>query len=662
MLANSGLSGKHCQQRRPRIAVLGYKAVSALIHTLLPEYGNHADFEVHEVVFDNALSLGRKIEKDGLADVILSAGANAVILKSALSMPVVSIKISGYDLLHALQRASQIAKRVGIVVYRENIAELDEFKDLLKIDIVQRPYHSIEEAEICFQTFRNDGYRVIVGSSVAVELAENAGLKGILAYNIGAVRDAIEDCLQISAIAIMQASRFDELHNVLQHLHEAVLAVDHTQRIIAINPPMENIIGLRRSDIIGGNLKDVVPELSLDRVISRGDKETEVIISFSDKTFVANRIPFMENGIVSGAVLTLHDAKSIQRADTTIRSQRKTRNLAARYSFANISGRSPEFLRVIKTAERYARTSSTILITGQSGSGKEMFAQAIHNASSRQNGPFVAINCAAFPEALLESELFGYEEGAFTGSRRGGKPGLLETAHTGTVFLDEIGDMPITLQTRLLRVLQEREVVRIGGVMPVGIDVRIIAATHQDIPERIRQGQFRSDLFYRLNILSFRIPTLADRKQDIPVLGLSLLYSSLRRLGSSIPADQALAPLLPLLIEYSWPGNVRELENIMERFSVFLSQHSDISTVDYESFRAEIPELNAYLDCHSLNNDAQYATQGIYGQDGQIDSEAINRALSLAKGSKSRAAEILGISRTTFWRRLKELNLDDHLI
>jgi len=201
------------------------------------------------------------------------------------------------------------------------------------------------------------------------------------------------------------------------------------------------------------------------------------------------------------------------------------------------------------------------------------------------------VNCAAFPEPLLESELFGYEEGAFTGSRKGGKPGLFEVAHTGTIFLDEIGDMPLSLQTRLLRVLQEKEVVRLGGVRPIPVNVRVIAATHQPLRERIQQQLFRDDLYYRLNILQLRLPPLRERAEDIPLLALRMLHSALRRAGSNLPADIALAPLMPLLRRYPWHGNVRELENVTERLAVYLAQFSALTEQIYAGVRNDFPEL-----------------------------------------------------------------------
>jgi propionate catabolism operon transcriptional regulator len=331
----------------------------------------------------------------------------------------------------------------------------------------------------------------------------------------------------------------------------------------------------------------------------------------------------------------------IAEADTSLRIQQRKRQAAARWNFGDLTGDSSPFLRAVSTARRFARTDLTVLIAGESGSGKELFAQAIHNASTRAGQPFVALNCAAFPEALLESELFGHEEGAFTGARRGGKRGLFETAHTGTLFLDEIGDMPLSLQTRLLRVLQEREIVRVGGVAAIPVDVRVIAATHQPLEEMIAERRFRQDLYYRINTLRLALPPLRERSGDIAPLANTLVARSLARLGSKRDAAAALEPLLPALAAYGWPGNVRELENIADRIAVYLFQFDEAERIDYGALRDDCPEL--FLAAHG----APEAEAG--------DMRArLARELERCNGNRALAAQRLGISRSTLWRWLKE--------
>jgi propionate catabolism operon transcriptional regulator len=487
------------------------------------------------------------------------------------------------------------------------------------------------------------GIKVVVGSSLVVALAEEHGIKGVMVHGIASVERALNEAITLAERAIRQEDRFDHLNMAFARLHEAVLTVDSQQRIMAINLPMSRILGLENANPIGQRLSDLPGEVSLAGVLAGQDDDVDVVVHLSRGTFLMSRSAIQDRGGLTGAMLTLRDASAIHRADTTIRSQRRARSLTTRYSFDLITGRSPALERARAIAQRCARTSSTVLIDGETGTGKELFAQAIHNASARQRGPFVALNCAAFPESLLESELFGYDEGSFTGSRKGGKPGLFEAAHTGTLFLDEIGDMPLSLQTRLLRVLQEREVLRLGSNTPISIDVRVIAATHRSLPLRIAENQFRADLYYRLNILRMTLPPLRDRPEDLPALSRQLFETKLRALGSALPAEPALLPLLPMLMQYRWPGNIRELDNLMERLAVFLLGTRDLDAIDYEGFLGETPEL-AELP-------AGEADDG-----GQLDDERIIAAIRATGGNRQAAAQALGISRTTLWRRLKDID------
>ncbi|MFA5810291.1 MAG: propionate catabolism operon regulatory protein PrpR [Thermoleophilia bacterium] len=636
------------RRRKPRICVISYKSLSRLVHSVIPDYENQADIVVIEKVFDNALAVARDLERDKATDVIISAGANATILRSALTLPVVPIKVTGYDFLLALMKARKFSERVGIVRYRDPIPELEAVKDLLKLEFSQRTYETLDDAKDCFLSLVAEGYRVIIGSSTIVDLAEQSGVVGIMAYSQPSVRQAISDAIEIARIANVESARFDHLNIVLHHLQEAVLAVDTSERITAINPAMERLVGIPPLEALGRVLSDLSLSISVRRTLSSGEEDLDRVVQLNQATYVANSIPIREHGFISGAVLTLQDARVIQRADTNIRTQRRVSNLTARYHFHQIVGDTPAMIHARSVAQRNARLNATVLVTGESGTGKELFAQAIHNASRRGGNPFVPVNCAAFPEPLLESELFGYEEGAFTGSRKGGKPGLFEIAHTGTIFLDEIGDMPISLQSRLLRVLQEKEVVRLGSAQPIPVDCRIIAATHQDLSKMAKAGLFRVDLFYRLNILRLHLPALRERADDIPVLALRMLNAALRRSGSRLPANQVLAPLVPSLRAYNWPGNVRELENIIERLAVALSSYQKASDIDYRDLEKDFPEI--------FNESLEPAVVKLGPASKPhrpTDPAVLRDALEKAGGRKQIAAKMLGMGRTTLWRRLK---------
>lgn len=418
----------------PRLCFLSYRQIRGFAMPVVAEYTGRAEIEVVDGTFGDALAIARDRLERGLVDAFVSAGSNASILRAGLQAPVATIQLSGFDLLQALIKARRMSSRVGVVMYGQTIPELDEVKDLLNIEVVQHAYQTPDDARQRFEQLRREGFEVIVGSSLVVELAEQAGLHGLLAYSLGSVRKGFEDALELARVARLEAGRYEQLNGVLHNLQEAVLAVNRDNRVIAVNPPMQQLLGPPHARLIGQSLEAIEPELSLQPTLDSGQVERAVVQRFAQRDWVVNRTPIREHGEIVGAALTLYDARTIQEADTSLRIQQGRRQSAARHRFANLIGQSPAFVRAVQTARRFARTDLTVLIAGESGVGKELFAQSIHNESVRAGRPFVAVNCAAFPEALLESELFGYEEGAFTGSRRGGKRGLFEAAHTGTSF------------------------------------------------------------------------------------------------------------------------------------------------------------------------------------------------------------------------------------
>ncbi len=321
--------------------------------------------------------------------------------------------------------------------------------------------------------------------------------------------------------------------------------------------------------------------------------------------------------------------------------------------------KNPLMKQVYKLAKKVAPSSSTVLLLGESGTGKEILAKYIHFCSKRE-GPFVAINCAAIPEELLEAELFGYEKGAFTGAIKS-KPGKFELAHKGTLFLDEIGDLSLKLQAKLLRVLQEKQVERLGSDHPIKVEVRIIAATNKDLEKEVEKGNFREDLFYRLNVIPIKIPPLRERKEDIPLLAEFFLKKICKREG--IEEKKFSKKAIKALMNYSWPGNVRELENLIERV-VILSENNIIE--EEELFPQPLAfrnmEDNFVEDKHVLLKSLkipEISEEGIELNKilREIEMFYLKKALELSKGVKTRAAKLLGLNRTTFIEKLKKYNL-----
>jgi propionate catabolism operon transcriptional regulator len=579
-------------------------------------------------------------------DVFVSAGANGAYLRKHAPVPVVLVSPTGFDVLQALAKARRLSARVGIVTFGQVPPELEQFGELYGLEIEHRSYETVEDAEAAVRDLAAGGIEVVVGPSAVNDISERAGLKAVFVYTQNAVREAIGRAIEIARVARAEEARRARVDAILSNLEEAVVAVDHEERVESLNPAMERLLGTAGEAALGKRLSEIAPALGLARVLETGQAELEQIVRLGGRTVVANRIPLRAQGMPAGAVLTCTDAGAIERADRSLRSSHRPRRFVASHTLSDVVGDSPAIRRARDLAARFARTDATVLVTGASGTGKELFAQGIHLASARRDRPFVAVNCAALPETLLESELFGYEEGAFTGSRRGGKPGLFEAAHTGTIFLDEVGDMPAPLQTRLLRVLQQREVLRLGGSDPTPVDVRVVAATNRDLEARVAHGAFREDLYYRLAILRLHLPPLAERPEDVPILAEHLLAVALSRHRAPEQARiRARALLRPRLAAHSWPGNVRELENVVERVAVLLADRDGGEAAGEDELRGVVPEL--------FGPRRRAAVPDLRGLRRADERAHALRVLAECDGNHGEAARKLGIGRTTLWRKLR---------
>ncbi len=349
-------------------------------------------------------------------------------------------------------------------------------------------------------------------------------------------------------------SELDCLLNALDH---GVIGISANGEIQVVNKKAEEIIGSSKEDTVGSNFKDLIPQLPFGEVINTSEAIKAMLVKINDRDISATIVPVIVSNTTTGALAIINEFTEQEKNQHKLRMQLIGKGHKAKYTFEDICGKCTKMVNLKDMARRIAKSDSSVLISGESGTGKELFAQAIHNTSKRKNYQFVAVNCAALPESLLESELFGYEEGAFTGARRGGKIGLFELAHKGTLFLDEIGEMALNLQARLLRVVQEREVMRIGGDRVINIDIRIIAASNKNIESLIKEGRFRKDLYYRLNVLPLNIVPLRERKEDILEL--------VERMKQMLNLDFTLTEDAKREFEnYSWEGNVRELRNCIE--------------------------------------------------------------------------------------------------
>lgn len=342
----------------------------------------------------------------------------------------------------------------------------------------------------------------------------------------------------------------EKLNTLIKLMNEGIIITDVLGKIYLTNRKAQELLSKRSKVLMGFNIVEILPELNVN-----SNKEKLIKLEFAH--LIATVVEIMLENEVVGYIITLSDFEEVEEKQHGIRSKLSETSHAAKHTFEDIIGDSREIRSAIENGRQVARSDASVMIIGESGTGKELFAQSIHNDSFRRKYNFVAVNCAAIPENLLESEMFGYEEGAFTGAKKGGKTGYFELAHRGTIFLDEIGEMPLQLQSKLLRVLEEKKVIRVGSNRNIDVDVRIIAATNKDLFRMVENGDFREDLYYRLNVLPLFIPNLKDRKEDI----LPLFYSIAHKMNTNIQLTNEVAEILT---DYSWRGNVRELRNVVE--------------------------------------------------------------------------------------------------
>ncbi len=464
-------------------------------------------------------------------------------------------------------------------------------------------------------------------------------------------RDFILQMSKLLAAWFVQAELLEErtraytqMNALVDSVYEGIVAVDDRERIIALNKSAEKLLAIDRKSLYA-KFSEVLPELSFFlEVISNREKIVGREITVAEKNIhcMTNVIPVKMNDKVVGAVATVRDMKEVRQMAFQMSGN------DAGFTFDSIIGKSKIMEEAKQKAKNASQTDSTILIRGESGTGKDLYARAIHAASNRGNYPFVAVHCGAIPETLLESELFGYEEGAFTGAKKGGKPGKFELSDKGTIFLDEIGDMSMHLQVKLLRVLQDGQFERIGGKEPIRVDVRVVAATHQPLEEMMAGKQFRQDLFYRLNVIPLFIPPLRERKDDVPLLLNHYLKRYAKTFGIETPRLTPQA--MDRLMAYHWPGNVRELENLVE---YILNMKGDQQITE-----KDLPEhiLVQRDDEKSEGEKPANLLQPL--QD--LEQKALEQAVDtygLSEEGKQMIAKKLGISRATVYRKLKKYRM-----
>lgn len=570
------------------------------------------------------------------ADILVARGMTCDTLKELFpSKHIIEIQLNSFDIFDALMKCRERgAKKIALCLHNVEMYSFPGLAELCGAEVNMYAVPDENAAELAVQKGVQDGVDIFVAAGTTCGICDRMGIPRVHIHTKHeAVVNAMMDALAVAKTIGLERTRSEIINIMLNHTEDVVLAVDGQGNVLEINNHAYKEFKLSAvQNLIGFPAASLIPLEEWGELL-KSKSAKEQILLFNDKNYYVQYKPLDEKKLQRGALIFIKNIDRIVEEEGRIRRELSEKGLTAKYTFRDILGHSDAIRENIQMAERYSKVNSNVLIIGETGTGKELFAHSIHQASKRSSQPFVALNCAALPENLLESELFGYEAGAFSGASKGGKVGLFELAHKGTIFLDEIGEIPISLQAKLLRVLQEKEIRRIGSTSVHPVDVRVISATNINIEEKIAEGQFRSDLYYRLNLLDISIPPLRERKEDIQELVDYYLARFSCEMEKAIPMITSEAA--NILKEHSWPGNVRELRNICERLTVL----NDTNVIDEELLRQlkifrkkeEEPKRKPVID---------------------NDPDSVYTRLQPKKKKKDLAEE-LGVSRTTLWRMAK---------
>src|SRR5690625_1141772 len=593
------------------------------------------DFHLEEVIVPAA-----KIKELHLdADVIISRGLLTKLIKeSSNGIPVVDIPVQGIDLIRGLYDCRERfgRKKVAVIGATNMIYGVENLKDIVDLPIRKYILNDIRHSASLVDLAASEGCGVVLSGLSTCEYAEEIGLDSLIVETgKESFHQALSEAKRLAIVSRKEQEKSMRFQTILDHAYEGVIAINLMKRISVFNTAARNILSISKEDLVGSFISDALSKGDLLNLLVNSRDYEEDIIHYNDIQLSVKKVAIFLKGNKVGDMLAIQDVTGIQEMESKIRKKIHLRGHIAKYRFNHIITRSELVKSTIDTAKSYSKVDSNVLIIGETGTGKEMYAQSIHNQSYRKNKPFVAINCAALPENLLESELFGYAEGAFTGAMKGGKQGIFELAHQGTLFLDEIGEISANLQSRLLRVLQEREVMRIGDDKVIPVDVRIIAATNKDLLEMVKNNKFREDLYYRLSVFDLHLPPLRECKEDIPLLA-SHFIEKFSAEGNIRITDSA----FKRISEENWDGNIRQLQNFCERLAVLCKN----KTVDAYETDKHLPKQST--EGSEITNPA--INSGITTVN-MSEREMILQALVKNKFQKGKVAAELEMSRSTLW-------------
>lgn len=571
--------------------------------------------------------------------VFISRGGTAQFIKAQTKSPVVSISYSNLDILNQLKSVTSEYDRIAVVGFEGLTSVVASISKIMGYPI--RTYTIVSEKDVT--PILNDittwDAKIVLGDFISYKYAVAANIESrMIQSGNESIKEAIDKAILLESSLKKQVEAASRANSIIEAITEGALYADPQGKIIQINTVARTILDLPEAELIGSNVFSVLPGAFPTANPAKLNSSINYITEYNNKYLALKLTKIEKNGMLDALLVIIQPHERLQEVDDAVKRKIKSNGFVAKYHFEDICCASNEMADCIQQAREFAKSSGNIVIYGETGTGKELLAQSIHNASPVANGPFVAVNCAAFPLQLLESELFGYEEGAFSGAKKGGATGLFQLANGGTIFLDEIGEMNMELQAKLLRVLQEHEIRKVGGNTIISVNARVIVATNNDLLASVEEGRFRKDLYYRLNILDITLPPLRDRKEDIIPIFIENLTNGTAGNPPGLSED-----FKKELLAYSWPGNVRELENFAKRFLVLNS----INGPDYAQMIL-LRRLQPEKQKEARTEDAV----SLSGNLREITDRAILKVYELEGHNILRTAKRLGTDRNTIKRRL----------
>ncbi len=625
------------------LIIVPYRELFTLIEEELRQY----DTTGFSIELTHIYGTDRDTLQDIDADIIVARGitylALAELKKDTHLVPFLSGPNDLIEAFYAAGRKSDGA--FGLLTGSEDVCDTRHVSDLIGRSVMMYVANDQEEIHRGVEYLREQGCTIFLGGLTSCRYCESKGYPYIhIKSGRHSINRAIAEAIGAARSLERAKVRMNILTTLINNDKDAMIALNSRGIVVVANSMAEQLLG---KGMVNHPVTRFYEGSIWSKTLSSGVGE-EVIKKINGLQILVSSMPIMTGSEGLGVLMTFQNIETIRSVERKIRKELSKKGLVARYTFRDIITANEDLEQLIEKSRRYSKVDGAILLIGETGTGKELFAQSIHNASKRRGEPFVAVNCAALPENLLESELFGYSEGAFSGAAKGGKQGLFELAHRGTIFLDEIGEMPLKLQAKMLRVLQEKEIRRVGGDTVVPVDVRVISATNVDIPEKVKSGEFRLDLFYRISLLNLRLIALRERPDDIPLIFSHFVKSTCKEQNISVP--EITQEALDLLKRYPWQGNVRELRNAAERLVILLvgDTVTEREIIELDIGATSLSDISLRESVPGPPEERKKASR--------TGSEELYRQFLASGLSREDFARKVGMSRTTLWRKLAQFS------